>query len=43
MRRGAAEGHAEVDFVGNDGIGYRARWSVRRARGKAEGSLQKPA
>lgn len=40
LRRGTAEGHAEVDFVGNDGIGYRARWSVRRARGKASGSLQ---
>lgn len=41
LRRGTAEGHAEVDFVGNDGISYRARWSVRRARSKAEGSLQK--
>jgi exonuclease SbcC len=41
LRRGTAEGHAEVDFIGHDGIGYRARWSVRRARGKADGSLQK--
>ncbi len=41
LRRGTAEGYAEVDFVGNDGIAYRARWSVRRARGKAGGSLQK--
>jgi exonuclease SbcC len=41
LRRGAAEGHAEVDFTGNDGQRYRARWSVRRARGKADGSLQK--
>ena len=40
LRRGAAEGYAEVDFVGNDGIAYRARWSVRRSRTKAEGSLQ---
>jgi exonuclease SbcC len=40
LRRGTAEGHAEVDFVGNDGLSYRARWSVRRARGKASGSLQ---
>ncbi|MDP3843198.1 MAG: AAA family ATPase [Oxalobacteraceae bacterium] len=40
LRRGTAEGHAEVDFVGNDGVSYRARWSVRRARGKASGSLQ---
>ena len=36
LRRGTADGYAEVDFVGTDGIGYRARWSVRRARGKAE-------
>ncbi|MGV8891713.1 MAG: AAA family ATPase [Burkholderiaceae bacterium] len=41
LRRGTAEGYAEVDFVGNDGIAYRARWSVRRARGKAGGGLQK--
>lgn len=43
LRRGAAEGHAEVDFIGNDGQSYQARWSVRRARGKADGSLQKTA
>ncbi|MBC7453405.1 MAG: AAA family ATPase [Massilia sp.] len=41
LRRGAAEGHAEVDFVGNDGLRYRARWNVRRSRGKAAGGLQK--
>lgn len=41
LRRGAAEGHAEVDFVGNDGLRYRARWSVRRSRGKSAGGLQK--
>ncbi|WP_317205740.1 AAA family ATPase, partial [Janthinobacterium sp.] len=40
LRRGAAEGYAEVDFVGNDGLSYRARWSVRRSRTKTEGSLQ---
>ncbi|MFX5793278.1 AAA family ATPase, partial [Acinetobacter baumannii] len=40
LRRGAAEGHAEVDFVGSDGQPYRARWSVRRARAKAGGKLQ---
>ncbi len=40
LRRGAAEGYAEVDFVGSDGIPYRSRWSVRRARGKADGKLQ---
>ena len=40
LRRGAAEGFAEVDFVGNDGVSYRARWTVRRARSKADGKLQ---
>ncbi len=40
LRRGAADGFAEVDFVGNDGAAYRARWNVRRARGKADGGLQ---
>lgn len=40
LRRGTAEGHAEVDFVGSDGASYRARWNVRRARTKAEGALQ---
>jgi exonuclease SbcC len=43
LRRGAAEAWAEVDFIGNDGVRYRARWSVRRARGKAAGGLQKSA
>ncbi|MYM41403.1 AAA family ATPase [Duganella qianjiadongensis] len=40
LRRGAAEGYAEVDFVGSDAASYRARWSVRRARTRAEGALQ---
>jgi exonuclease SbcC len=40
LRRGAAEGYAEVEFVGNDGASYRARWGVRRSRTKAEGILQ---
>lgn len=40
LRRGAAEGWAEVDFVGNDGESYRARWNVWRARSKAAGALQ---
>ena len=40
LRRGAAEAFAEVDFVGNDGLAYRAHWSVRRARIKSEGRLQ---
>ena len=40
LRRGAAEGWAEVDFIGSDGTGYRSRWSVRRAHGKHSGKLQ---
>lgn len=40
LRRGAAEGKAEVDFVGRDGREWRATWSVRRARGKAKGKIQ---
>ena len=40
LRRGAAEGYAEVDFVGSDGVSYRARWSVRRSRAKVDGKLQ---
>jgi DNA repair protein SbcC/Rad50 len=40
LRRGAAEGFAEVDFVAGDGQRYRARWSVRRSRNKAGGPLQ---
>jgi len=42
LRRDAIEGHAEVDFVGRDGVVYRARWSVRRARRKRDGRLQAP-
>ncbi|SFV08480.1 AAA family ATPase [Pseudoduganella namucuonensis] len=40
LRRGAADGYAEVDFVGSDNLRYRARWAVRRSRNKAEGALQ---
>ncbi|MBY4946227.1 AAA family ATPase [Cupriavidus respiraculi] len=40
LRRGCAEGYAEVDFVGGDALSYRARWSVRRARARASGKLQ---
>lgn len=40
LRRGAAAGHAEVDFVGVDGRRYRARWSVRRARQRTDGTIQ---
>lgn len=40
LSRLAPSGFAEVDFVGNDGQAYRARWSVRRSRHKANGKLQ---
>ncbi|CAN7231503.1 AAA family ATPase [Pseudoduganella sp. LjRoot289] len=40
LRRGMAEGYAEVDFVGSDNLRYRARWSVRRSRNRVEGALQ---
>lgn len=40
LRRGAAQGWAEVDFESGDARRYRARWSVRRARGHADGALQ---
>lgn len=40
LRRGCAEGHAEVDFVGSDGAAYRATWRVRRARERSRGKLQ---
>lgn len=40
LRRGAAEGFAEVDFVAVDGFRYASRWTVYRARRKATGSLQ---
>ncbi len=40
LRRGAADGFAEVDFIGNDQQVYRARWAVRRARNRASGKLQ---
>ncbi len=41
LRRGAASGHAEVDFIGRDGLRYRARWESRRARNATTGKLQK--
>lgn len=40
LRRGTSEGSAEVEFVSLSGEIFRSTWSVRRARGKAEGSLQ---
>lgn len=40
LRRGTGRGYAEVDFVAQDGLAYRVRWEVQRARGKANGRLQ---
>lgn len=40
LRRGTSEGYAEVEFVALSGEVFRSAWSVRRARGKADGSLQ---
>jgi exonuclease SbcC len=40
LRRGASAGWAEVDFESGDGRRYRARWSVRRARGVSDGRFQ---
>lgn len=40
LRRGCVEGYAEADFVALSGEPYRATWSVRRSRNKADGALQ---
>jgi exonuclease SbcC len=40
LRRGASAGYAEVDFESGDLKKYRARWSVRRARGATDGKFQ---
>lgn len=41
LRRGAAQGWAELRFTARDGADYIARWEARRARDRAEGRLQK--
>lgn len=40
LRRGAAQGWAEVRFTARDGQDYVARWQARRARDKVDGQLQ---
>lgn len=40
LRRGCAEGAAEVVFLGQDGERYLAKWSVARARKKVTGKLK---
>lgn len=39
MTRHTAESYAEVEFEVGDKV-YRAKWSIRRSRGKADGQLQ---
>lgn len=41
LRRGTAEGYSEVDFVALTEESFRSRWTVRRSRGRVDGSLQK--
>ncbi|MBX9927132.1 MAG: AAA family ATPase [Hyphomicrobiaceae bacterium] len=41
VRRGAGRAMAEVDFVGRDGAGYRATWSIRRAGDRPHGRFQR--
>jgi len=40
LRDGTSAGSAEVDFVGVDGVDYKATWSVRRSRDKIDGTIQ---
>lgn len=40
LRKGTVDGYAEVDFVALNSDKYRSQWTVRRARGKANGALQ---
>ena len=40
LRRGAGKGFAEADFIARDGLRYRARCELLRARGKPDGNLQ---
>jgi DNA repair protein SbcC/Rad50 len=40
LRRGSAEGFAEVEFEDQHGVVWRARWSVSRAHGKIGKRLQ---
>lgn len=41
MSYGAVESLAEVEFESESGL-YRARWNIRRARGKQEGNILQP-
>lgn len=41
MRRNTIEAFAELDFIGNNDIPYTARWYVKRAYRKMDGTVQK--
>ena len=41
LRRNTGEGRVVLEFTGNNGREYQSVWTVRRARGKATGNLQK--
>ncbi len=41
LRRNTGEGFSELEFTGNNGINYIARWGIQRSRKKIEGRLQK--
>ncbi|MDR1259723.1 MAG: AAA family ATPase [Tannerellaceae bacterium] len=40
LTRGSAEGYASVDFMSAANEKYRSTWTVKRARGRADGALQ---
>lgn len=40
LRDGTSDGFAEVDFMGIDGVVYKASWQVKRAYNKIDGALQ---
>ena len=41
LRRGTADGYAEVEFVSLSGERCRSRWCVRRAKAKGIGKIQR--
>ncbi|MDR1156442.1 MAG: AAA family ATPase [Bacteroidales bacterium] len=41
MTRHTGESYAEVEFEAGDAV-YRAKWSMKRSRGKSDGALQSP-
>lgn len=40
MRRNTTEASASLTFIGSNGIGYKATWSVNRAYGKINGNIK---